>query len=84
VLRLLENESVAVVQAAVQRALRLGLVDANAIRLLVEKAREQPRQEDFDLSGRPRLLAVAVPEPDLAGYAELTSAKEGRGARSVR
>jgi transposase len=80
VLRLLEQHPVAVLQAAVERALRLGLVDANAIRLLVEKAGEQPRQKDFDLSDRPRLSAVQVPEPDLAGYAQLTSVK-GRSQR---
>jgi transposase len=80
VLRLLEQQPVAVLQAAVERALRRGLVDANAIRLLVAKARAQPRQKDFDLSDRPRLSAVQVPESDLTGYAQLASV-QGRAQR---
>jgi len=76
VLRLLESQPVPVVQAAVEQALRLGLVDANAIRLLAERAREQPHPPDFDPSDRPRPSAVQVPEPDPALYSQLTSAKE--------
>lgn len=76
VLRLLEQHPLAAVQQAVEQALRLGLLDAGAIRLLVEKASEPEPPDDFDLGGRPGLLGVRVPQPDLTAYSQLTSAKE--------
>jgi hypothetical protein len=75
VLRLLEQQPLTLVQAAVEEALRLGVVDARAIRLLVERAGEPEPPGDFDLSDRPRLLTVQVPDPDLTLYSQLTSAK---------
>jgi hypothetical protein len=63
------------VTAAVERALSLSVRDADAVRLLVERARERPAA-GFDLTGRPQLLAVHVPPPDLTIYSNLTSAKE--------
>ena len=74
VLRLLETYDLAAVTAAVERALALAVNDADAVRLLVERARERPTA-GFDLTGRPQLLAVRVPPPDLAAYGALTSAK---------
>jgi transposase len=70
VLRLLERHDRAAVTAAVERALELSLCDADAIRLLLEQAGEQPTA-GFDLSGRPPLQAVRVPAPDLGGYGAL-------------
>jgi hypothetical protein len=75
VLRLLEDHEPAAVTAAVESALKLAITDADAVRLLLERAAEQPTV-DFDLTGRPRLLAVRLPAPDLAAYSSLTSAKE--------
>jgi transposase len=75
VLRLLEAYDLTAVTAAVERALALAVSDADAVRLLVERARERPAA-GFDLTGRPQLLAVNVPPPDLAAYSVLTSAKE--------
>jgi transposase len=75
VLRLLETYDPAAVTAAVERALTLAVADADAVRLLLERAAEQPAA-DFDLTGRPRLLAVRLPAPNLAAYSSLTSAKE--------
>src|SRR5262249_23131283 len=57
VLRLLETYDLAAVTAAVERALALAVSDADAVRLLVERARERPAA-GFDLTGRPQLLAV--------------------------
>jgi transposase len=74
VLRLLETHDLAAVTAAVERALALAVSDAEAVRLLVECARERPAV-DFDLTGRSQLLAVSVPPPDLAAYSALTSGK---------
>jgi transposase len=72
VLRLLETHELAAVTAAVERALTLAIVDAEAVRLLLEHARQQP-VGGFDLAGRPELLAVRLPPPDLTAYAQLTS-----------
>lgn len=84
VLRLLEQQPTAVVQQAVEQALRLGILDACAIRLLVEKAAQPQPPDDFDLSDRPGLLGVQVPEPDLSAYTQLTSAKEEKGPSGGR
>jgi hypothetical protein len=77
VLRLLETYDLAAVTAAVERALALAVADADAVRLLLERARERPAV-GFDLTGRPQLLAVRVSPPDLAAYAALASRKEVR------
>jgi hypothetical protein len=74
VLRLLEAHDLAAVTAAVERALALAVADADAVRLLLERARERPA-EGFDLTGRPQLSAVHVPRPDLAAYGALTCGK---------
>jgi transposase len=74
VLRLLETHALAAVAAAVERALALAIVDAEAVRLLLEQARQQPAAR-FDLGARPELLAVRVPPPDLTLYTQLTSRK---------
>jgi transposase len=78
VLRLLETRPLPVVAEAVTAALRLGMIDADAIRLLADKAAEQPPTESFDLSDRPRLLAVSLPAVDLTAYRHLASAKEAK------
>jgi hypothetical protein len=74
VLRLLERHDLAAVTAAVERALTLGIDNGPAVRLLLERALERPTA-GFDLSGRPQLLTVRVPPPDLGAYGALTSAK---------
>jgi transposase len=76
VLRLLETWSLPVVTEAVTAALKLGAIDADAIRLLVGKATEQPQAGSFDLRDRPRLLAVNLPAVDLTAYRQLTSFEE--------
>ncbi len=75
VLRLLETYDLATVTSAVERALALAVADADAVRLPLERARERPAA-GFDLTGRPQLLAVRVPPPDLAAYGALTPRKE--------
>jgi hypothetical protein len=77
VLRLLETYDLAAVTGAVERALALAVADADAVRLLLEGARERPAA-GFDLTGRPRLSAMGVPPPDLAAYGALTARKEVR------
>jgi transposase len=74
VLRLLETYELAAVTAAVERALSLAIADADAVRLLLEQAR-QPAVGGFDLSGRPRLSGLRLPPPDLTVYTNLISRK---------
>jgi hypothetical protein len=72
VLRLLEWASLADLTRAVERALELGAADADAVRLILERGREQPAGL-FCLDGRPHLKLVGVPAPDLSAYTSLTA-----------
>src|SRR5262245_51966510 len=72
VLRLLEGASLEELTRAVGRALELGAADADAVRLILEHARERPVGL-FCLDGRPHLQLVGVPAPDLTPYASLTA-----------
>jgi transposase len=72
VLRLLERASPAELRRAVERALELGVADADAVRLILEQRREEPVGL-FCLDGRPHLKLVAVPTPDLGAYSSLTA-----------
>lgn len=72
VLRLLERAGLAELTRAVERALELGVADADAVRLILEHRREKPIGL-FCLDGRPHLKLVAVPTPDLGAYASLTA-----------
>src|SRR5262245_10133095 len=73
-LRLLETHPLAAVTAAVERALTLAVVDAEAVRLLLEQSQQRP-VGGFDLAGRPALAAVQLPVPDLTVYTQLLSKK---------
>jgi hypothetical protein len=72
VLRLLERAGPRDLTRAVERALELGLADADAVRLILEHRREEPVGL-FCLDGRPHLQLVGVPAPDLSAYASLTA-----------
>jgi transposase len=72
VLRLLEHASLRELTRAVERALELGAADADAVRLILEHARERPAGL-FCLDGRPHLKLVGVPAPDLSAYAGLAA-----------
>jgi transposase len=72
VLRLLERSSPEELTRAVQRALELGIADADAVRLILEYRREQPVGL-FCLDGRPHLQMVSVPLPDLTAYTSLVA-----------
>ena len=71
VLRLLEWASPRDLTRAVERALELGVADADAVRLILE-LRGEEAVGLFCLDGRPHLKRVAVPAPDLSAYASLT------------
>jgi hypothetical protein len=72
VLRRLERASLGELTRAVERALELGVADADAVRLILEHRRERPAGL-FCLDGRPHLKAVTVPMPDLSAYACLAA-----------
>ena len=72
VLRLLGWADPAELTRAAERALELGVADADAVRLILEHRRERPVGV-FCLDGRPHLQAVTVPTPDLSLYASLTA-----------
>ena len=72
VLRLLEWVDPGELTRAVERALELGVADADAVRLILEHRRERPVGL-FCLDGRPHLRAVTVPTPDLSAYASLAA-----------
>jgi transposase len=72
VLRLLEWASPRDLTLAVERALELGVADADAVRLILEHRSEEPVTL-FCLDGRPHLGRVAVPAPDLSVYASLAA-----------
>jgi transposase len=72
VLRLLERASPRDLTRAVERALELGLADADAVRLILEHRGEEAVGL-FCLDGRPHLRRVDVPSPDLSAYASLAA-----------
>ena len=72
VLRLLERAGPRDLTRAVERALELGVADADAVRLILEHRGEEPSAL-FCLDGRPHLGRVSVPTPDLSAYASLAA-----------
>jgi transposase len=72
VLRLLERSSPEELTRAVERALELGIADADAVRLILEH-RSERAVGLFCLDGRPHLKQVAVPLPDLTAYTSLVA-----------
>jgi transposase len=72
VLRLLESWNLSELAKAVDRALQIGALTVEAIRLLLQDGREAPVKY-FRLDGRPHLQGRVVPAPNLALYDTLRS-----------
>lgn len=70
VLRLLEHATLGELNAAVQKALELGTVTPDAVKVILEGQRDRPLAV-FNLAGRPHLSHVHVAPPDLNAYATL-------------
>ena len=70
VLRLLEHATLGELKAAVHKALELGTVTPDAVKVILEGQRERPLAV-FNLAGRPHLSHVHVAPPDLDAYAAL-------------
>jgi hypothetical protein len=72
VLRLLGRAARGELTRAVERAMKSGTADADAVRLIVEHRRQQSVVLS-SLDGRPNLKLVGVPAPDLTAYGNLTA-----------
>jgi transposase len=72
VLRLLESWELGELAKAVERALEIGALTVEAIRILLQDGRETPAKY-FRLDGRPHLQGHVVPPPPLAMYDALRS-----------
>jgi len=70
VLRLLETIALVELTRAVERALTIGALTVDVIRVLVEHGREQPARW-FNLDGRPHLQGHDIPPPHLEQYCRL-------------
>ena len=66
-LRLLESWNLGELAKAVDRALQIGALTVEAIRLLLQDGRETAAKY-FRLDGRPHLQGHVVPPPNLAIY----------------
>ena len=76
VLRLLEDASLSDLKAAVHKALELGTITPDAVKVILEGQREQPLAM-FNLAGRPHLGHVHVAPPDLNAYGTLLQSTGG-------
>ncbi len=74
VLRLLETLELAELARAIERALAIGALTVDAIRLLAQQGREQPSQW-FSLDGRPHLQGREIPPPQLDRYSLLAAGR---------
>ena len=79
VLRLLERFTPEQLTDAVEYALDIGVIDADAIRVIAEHRQEEPVAL-FSLAGRPHLRTVDVPTTDVSAYASLLTAGLEGGA----
>ena len=70
VLRLLEHHAIPELKHAVEYALEIGAVGADAIRLILEYQQESPIAL-FSLEGRPHLKLVQVAKTDVSVYQSL-------------
>ena len=70
ILRLLEKHTVKELGAAIDRALQIGAMTVDVIRILLQEGRESPAKL-FRLDERPHLQDHNIPEPNLSKYGHL-------------
>ena len=75
VLRLLENHTLRELADAVDRALTIGAMTVDVIRILLQEGRESPAKL-FRLDGRPHLQDHNIPEPRISHYGALLRRQE--------
>lgn len=70
ILRLLEKHTVKELGAAIERALEIGAMTVDVVRILLQEGRESPVKL-FRLDNRPHLQDHQIPEPNLSKYGHL-------------
>ena len=75
ILRLLEKHEVRELAAAIDRALEIGAMTVDVIRILLQEGRESPAKI-FRLDGRPQLQDHSIPEPNISRYNDLLKQQE--------
>ena len=70
ILRLLEKHKLRELAGAVDRALTIGAMTVDVIRILLQEGRESPAKI-FRLDGRPQLQDHNIPEPHICKYSDL-------------
>ena len=75
VLRLLEKHKLRELAAAVDRALEIGAMTVDVIRILLQEGQESPAKI-FRLDGRPQLQDHNIPEPHISKYGDLIQQRE--------
>jgi hypothetical protein len=70
VLRLREHATLPELAGAVEYALSIGVVSADAVQLILQARQEKPI-DLFCLEGRPHLKGIHVPPPNLLAYRTL-------------
>jgi len=75
VLRLLENHPPRELGQAIDRALEIGAMTVDVIRILLQEGRESPAKL-FRLDDRPHLQDHNIPEPHLSKYGDLIQREE--------
>jgi len=75
ILRLLEKHKLRELADAVDRALEIGAMTVDVIRILLQEGRESPAKL-FRLDGRPHLQDHSIPEPRISQYGDLIRHQE--------
>ena len=75
VLRLLEKHKLRELTHAIDRALEIGALTVDVIRILLQEGRESPAKL-FGLDGRPHLQDHNIPEPRISQYDTLVQNQE--------
>ncbi len=75
ILRLLEKHQVRELATAIDRALEIGAMTVDVIRILLQEGRESPAKI-FRLDGRPQLQDHSIPKPNISRYNNLLYQQE--------
>jgi hypothetical protein len=70
ILRLLENHKIKELGDAIDRALEIGAMTVDVIKILLQKGQESPAKI-FRLDNRPHLQDHSIPEPQICKYSDL-------------
>jgi hypothetical protein len=77
ILLLLENHPVKELAAAIDRALKIGAMTVDVLKILLQEGRESPAKL-FRLDDRPHLQDHSIPEPQICKYGDLIQHSENQ------